>query len=255
MRFTLSSFINQKKDLSQMYKIRTSIIVLATILLMGCAQVSITGSWNVLTREETITSFDQVDISQSFNVDITQGEDFRVVIRVDDNVVEYLDVIKQGSTLKIGLDPGNSYTIVNATMEAEVTMPELVGLDLSGSSVANLSGFESTKSLVVDLSGNSSLLGDIQAGDSRFDVSGNSSVTISGSGGDLTVDASGSSDVDLADFPGSDGAVDASGSSTVTVNLSGRLDADASGSSDIYYLGDPELGSFETSGSSNIQPK
>ena len=71
----------------------------------------------------------------------------------------------------------------------------------------------------------------------------------------MTIDASGSSDVDLADFPGSDGTVDASGSSTVTVNLSGRLDADASGSSDVYYLGNPELGSIETSGSSNIRPK
>jgi hypothetical protein len=238
-----------------MYKIRTSIIILATILLIGCAQVTITGSGNVVTQEEAITGFDKVDISQSFNVDITQGENFRVVVRVDDNLVEYLNVVKQGSTLKIGLDPNRSYTIIDATMEAEVTMPEVVELDLSGSSVANISGFGSSKSLVVDLSGNSVLLGDIQAGDSRFDVSGNSSVTISGSGGDLTVDASGSSDVDLANFPGSNGTVDASGSSTVTVNLSGRLDADASGSSDIYYLGSPELGSIETSGSSNIQPK
>jgi hypothetical protein len=215
VRFTLFSFINGKKDLSQMYKIRTSVIIFATILLMGCAQVTITGSGNVVTQDEAISGFDKVDISQSFKVEITKGDNFRVVIRVDDNLVEYLNIVKQGSTLKIGLDPSNSYSIVNAIMEAEVTMPELVGLDLSGASVANLSGFESSKSLVVELSGNSDLLGDIQAGDSRFDVSGNSSVTISGSGGDLTVDASGSSDVDLADFPGSDGSVDASGSSTV----------------------------------------
>jgi hypothetical protein len=238
-----------------MYKIKALIPLLATILLIGCAQVTITGSGNVITQEEVITGFDKVDISQSFKVDITQGENFSVVIRVDDNLVEYLNVVKQGSILKIGLDPNRSYTILNATMEAEVTMPEVVGLDLSGSSVANLSGFGSSKSLVVDLSGNSALLGDIQAGDSRFDVSGNSSVTISGSGADLVVDASGSSDVDLTDFPGSDGIVDASGASTVTVNLSGRLDADASGSSDIYYLGDPQLGSIETSGSSNVRPR
>jgi len=238
-----------------MYKIKSLIPILAVILLIGCAQVTITGSGNVVTQEEAITGFDKVDISQSFSVDITQGDSFRVVIRVDDNLVEHLDVGKRGSTLKIGLKPNRAYTIVNATMEAEVTMPELVGLDLSGSSDANVSGFESSKSLVVDLSGNSDLLGDIQAGDTRFDVSGNSSVTVTGSAGDVTVDASGSSEVDLADFPASDGTVNASGASTVTVNLSGRLDADASGSSDIYYLGDPDLGEIDTSGSSSIQPK
>lgn len=238
-----------------MYRIKVSIAILATILLIGCAQVTITGSGNVVTQEEALSGFDKVDISQSFDVVITQGESFSVVIRVDDNLVEHLNVVKQGSTLKIGLKPNRNYIIRNATMEAEVTMPELVGLELSGNSDANLSGFESTKSLAVDLSGNSDLLGDIQAGDSGFDVSGSSSVRLTGSAGDVTIDASGSSEVDLTDFPASDGTVDASGASTVIVNLSGRLNADASGSSNIYYLGDPTIGSIDTSGSSTIQPR
>lgn len=238
-----------------MYKIKALVPILIAILLVGCAQVTLTGSGNVVTQEEAITGFDKVDISNSFSVDISQGEDFSVVIRVDDNLVDRLNVVKQGSTLKIGLEPMQSFTIFDATMEAEVTMPELVGLDLSGNSDAQLSGFESSNSLVVDLSGNSALRGDIQAGDSSFDVSGNSSAALSGSAGDLSISASGSSEVDLTDFPASNGSVDASGASTVTVNLGGRLDADASGSSDIYYLGDPELGRIDTSGSSTIQPK
>lgn len=238
-----------------MSKVRSALILLTAILLASCAQVTITGSGNVITQEEAITGFDQVDVSQSFNVDITQGNDFRVITRVDDNIVEYLDVKKQGSTLTIGLDPGRSYTIFSATMEAEVTMPVLVGLDLSGSSDAHVSGFESSDRITIDLSGNSTATGDLIAGDSRFDVSGNSSIDLSGSGEGLMIDASGNSEVDLGDFPGVDGTVDASGSSTVIVNLSGRLDADASGSSDIFYLGNPQLGSVETSGSSSIQPR
>jgi len=238
-----------------MYKIRTAIVILAAIMLASCAQVTITGSGNVITQDEVITDFDKLDISNSFTVDITQGDSYAVVIRVDDNIVEYLHVVKDGNTLEIGLDPNRSYTILNATMEAEVTMPELVDLDLSGNSEAAISGFETSNSMTFDISGNSRLSGDIEAGDASFDVSGNSVVKLSGSAGDLTVDASGSSDVDLAEFPGLNGNVDASGSSTVNVNLSGTLDADASGSSDIYYLGNPQLGSIETSGSSNIQPK
>jgi hypothetical protein len=238
-----------------MCKSRIFILLIAFTMLVGCTQIPITGSGNVVTQEEPITGFDKVNISYSFEANISQGESFSVVIRVDDNLVEHLQVVKQGSTLKIGLDPNRDYSIINATMEAEVTMPELVGLDLSGSSDVNVSGFESTKSLLVDLSGNSALLGDIQAGDTRFDISGNSSVTLSGSAGDLTIDASGNSEVDLSDFPVSDANVDAGGASVVTVNLSGSLNADASGKSNIYYLGDPTLGTIDTSGSSTIQPK
>ncbi len=215
---------------------------------------SFTGSGNVVTREEAISDFDKVEISHSFVVDIKQGESFSVVIRVDDNLIEQLQVEKFGSTLKIGLKPGISL-VSNATLEAEITMPELTLLDLSGASNAKISGFKSTKNLTVDLSGASSLRGDIGAGDISIDLSGSSDANLTGSGGNLTLDASGSSDVDLSDFPVADAGIDASGASTVTVNPSGRLDVEASGASNVYYLGDPGMGTIDTSGASSVEPR
>lgn len=120
---------------------KLSILALALsliALLAGCTLAekltSITGSGNVVTQEEDITGFDKVDGSQAFKVDIRQGDTFKVVIRIDDNLVEHLEVVKEGKTLKIGLKPGRIYNIRQATMEAEVTMPELTGLELSGAS-------------------------------------------------------------------------------------------------------------------------
>ena len=222
--------------------------------LPSISQVSLTGSGNVVAREEAIFDFDKVDISHSFVVDIKQGEAFSVIIRVDDNLVEQLQVEKFGSTLKIGLKPGISI-VRNATLEAEVTMPKLTGLDLSGASNATISGFKSTKNLTVDLSGASSLRGDIGAGDISINLSGSSNANMTGSGGNLTLDASGSSDVDLSDFPVTDAKIDTSGASTVTVNASGRLDVEASGASDVYYLGEPSMGTIETSGASSVEPR
>ena len=66
---------------------------------------TIRGSGNVVTQEEAITGFDSLDVSHGFQVDVRQGDTFGVVIRVDDNLVEHLRVLKQGSTLKIGLKP------------------------------------------------------------------------------------------------------------------------------------------------------
>jgi hypothetical protein len=233
------------------------------VLLAGCTlsevilreTISITGSGNVVTQEETFTRFDKVDVSHAFKVEISRGDTFSVVIRVDDNLVEYLEVVKQGSTLKIGLKPGRSYSISKTTREAEITMPELTGLELSGASQGTISRFKSTKALDVDVSGASPLRGDIEAGDARFDVSGASQVTLSGSGQDVTIDASGASQVDLSAFPVADANVEASGASKVTVNPSGRLDADASGASTVYYLGSPTLGKIDTSGASSINRK
>ncbi len=232
-----------------------AIMLVAAVLLAGCTlaeSLALVGSGNIVTPDETVTGFDRLDISHAFRADVSQGDTFSVVIRIDDNLVQYLNVSKRGSTLEIGLDPLRSFTITRATMEADVTMPELAGLDLSGATRADIRGFSSTQDLSADVSEASTLRGDIEAGDARFEVSGASTVDLRGSAVDVRVDASGASTVDLADFPVDDADVEASGASTVTVNLSGTLDADASGASRVLYLGNPSLGRIDTSGASSI---
>jgi len=234
----------------------TLTLLLAAIVLAGCipySTVSINGSGNVVTRKEAIAGFDQVDVSHAFQVDVIQGNTFRVVIRVDDNLVQHLNVVRQGNTLKIGLKPGRTYNIGRATMQAEVTMPQLTGLELSGASQGRVAGFESTKDVKLALSGASSLEGSINAGDAGFDVSGSSQVALRGSAQDVKIDASGASRVDLADFSVANADVDASGVSQVTVHVSGRLDANASGASSVHYLGNPTLGVTSTSGGATIE--
>jgi hypothetical protein len=187
-------------------------------------------------------------------VNISQGDSFSVVIRADDNLVEHLLVVKEGSTLKIGLKP-NSPDIRSATLQAEVTMPELDGLDMRGASHVTITGFKPTQALVVDASGASHLRGDIEADTVSFDLSGSSEVILTGSAQNVMIEAEGSSEVDLADFPVVGANVKAGGKSHVTVNVSGRLDVDASNSANVYYLGDPTLGTIDTSGSATVERK
>ena len=191
------------------------------------------GSGNVITQEEAITSFDRLDISHGFQVDIHQGETFSVIIRVDDNLVDQVQVVKEGSTLKIGLEPGRSYNITDATLEADVTMPVLTGADLSSGS---------------------HLRGEVEAGDDvTFKLSGGSHVTLSGSAGDLAVEADGGSHAKLGGLAVVDANVEARGGSHVTVNPSGRLDAVAKGGSHVSYLGNPTLGTIDADTSSSIK--
>jgi hypothetical protein len=219
-----------------MFKPRTLVLIVAVALLAGCGLGAITGSGNVITQEEAIADFEKLDVSNGFRVEVSQGDSFGVVIRIDDNLVEHLQVAKEGNTLKIGLKPGRLYNILGATVEADVTMPELTGLDLSGGSRGTVTGFESTRDLALDLSGGSH-------------------ATLAGSAGDVTIDASGGSEADLSGFSVADARVEASGGSEVTLDASGRLDVDASGGSRVYYLGSPTLGTIEQSGGSTMAPR
>jgi hypothetical protein len=236
-----------------MFKLRMPVLLVVAALLAGCGAVSLTGSGNVITQEEAISGFDRVDVSHGFRVDVGQGDTFRVVIRVDDNVVEHLEVAKKGDTLSIGLKRNRSYTLKNTTLEAEVTMPELTGLEMSGGSHATITGFASTEDFDADLSGGSHLRGDIEAGDANFDLSGGSHLTLSGSAQDLKLDASGGGQIDLGDFSVVDADIELSGGARAMVNPSGRLDVDASGGSHVTYVGNPTLGDIDTSGGASVE--
>ena len=238
-----------------MFKYKILVLFLSVAMLVGCKSLGniITGSGNVVTQEEAISGFDKVEVSHTFNVDISQGKTFSVVVRIDDNLLQYLQVVKQGSTLKIGLKTDRISR--DSTLEAEVILPELTGLNLSGASHANITGLKSTKDISFDLSAASTLRGDIEAGDISIGLSDSSSITLTGSGQDLTIDAKGSSQLDLADLPVVNASVSLSDASTATVNASGRLDVDASDASEVYYLGDPTLGEIDTSSESSVEPK
>ncbi|MFA9407117.1 MAG: head GIN domain-containing protein [Anaerolineales bacterium] len=233
-------------------------IIMLLVLQLACA-VSLpeitTGSGNIVTLEESFTGFSTLDISHAFDVEVQQGEEFSVIIRVDDSFVDELDVGVQDGVLKIGFQEDFNYDFTNSSAEAEITMPELEAIDLSGASRARISGFSSNMPFAADVSGASALRGEIEAGDTMMDVSGAGSVDLSGSGADLQADASGGSTIDLAEFPVINATVVASGASNVTVNVTGTLNADASGASGVTYLGNPTLGAIDISDASSVEAK
>lgn len=209
------------------------------------------GSGNIVTQEMDFVDFTVVEAANAFVVDVTRSESYGVTLRVDENVVDLLDVSKAGDTLRIRLKPRAS--LANATLEASVTMPELDGLNLSGASRVSLSGFSSTDQMDVELSGASTLDGDLEAGSIDLEMSGASRVALKGSAAELSIEGSGASRLDLEDFVVDTAEVDLSGASEATVNIAERIDrVDVSGASRLRYVGDPALGDVTTSGGATV---
>jgi hypothetical protein len=213
----------------------------------------VNGSGRIVTEDFDIRGFSRVDISHAFNVEIIQSGSYEVTVRVDENLQRHLRIEKRGDTLVIGLKPYRRYSLRRVTMEAQVHMPDLRGIDASGASDVRISGFSSAKDFDVDLSGASYLDGEITARDVRIQVSGASRVRLRGEAAELYLDASGASNVDLEDFPVQDADIELSGSSEANVVLNGTLDIDASGASRLYFGGSPIMGRVDLSGASSIK--
>jgi hypothetical protein len=236
----------------------------ATVFLSGCSLPemvisgvgrSVTGSGNLITLEPANQDFSRVEFSHAFQAEVTQGESYSVVITIDDNLEQYLEVRQDGDTLKVGMEPGLMLSLRNTTMQARITMPELTGVNGSGATRITIGGFESGEDLAIDVSGASTLRGQIDAGDLSADVSGASRLELTGQGQDGRINVSGASQANLSDFRMQNVDVEASGASRAEVYASGRLDAEASGASTVLYSGDPTLGRTNTSGASTIRAR
>ena len=243
---------------------RLSILVLIlvglTALSSGCCDDGgvtvqdgrVSGSGNVVSVQTALADFTFVEAANAFEVDITQSDTFSVTIRLDDNILDLVEVYALGDTLRLRLERGVSLRGA-VTLEAEITMPELEGLKLSDASSASVSGFRSSGQLDIGLSGASSLDGDLETGDIDINASGASKVALDGSATGLTIEGSGASSLDLADFTVDTAEVKLSGASDATVRAQERIDpVDVSGASRLRYLGDPSLGDVTTSGASTV---
>jgi len=247
-------------------------VLLTSGLLVGCIGGVVRGSGNLDTQEFNFSDFTRVEVGSAFEVEVVQSDSYSVSVTADDNLFDYILVSKQGTTLKIRLKTAQ---YIDTTTRAEITMPQLRGLDLSGATRGTVSGFSSTENVDIEVSGASSLdmvdmsagdidfdisgasrvTGDITAGDADFEVSGASNVQLEGSASDTVIEASGASRVELAGFTVNNADVSLSGASSGTVNLDGRLDADLSGASKLSYIGEPTMGTINTSGGSTLSRK
>jgi hypothetical protein len=241
-----------------MYHVKFLSLIVIVLLLAGCCAVpfgtQLAASGPLVTKDYDLGNFTAVNAGSAFQVEITRSDKYSVSVTVNQSLVERLDVGVSGNTLHLSLKPGYGITGA-ATMRAKVTMPELTGLDVSGASQTNVTGFNSDKTLKTQVSGASSLGGDLTCGDAQFNVSGASKVQLKGSAQDLKVEASGASNVDLSNFTSKNTAVSASGASKVNVAPSGTLNVEASGASTVRYIGEPAKLKTNTSGASSVEQK
>jgi hypothetical protein len=226
------------------------------------------------TKEFEISGFTEVEVASAFQVEIIKGDKFNVSIDADN--FHYIKAEKNGETLVIARQGIEWLAPFRSQPKAIVTMPLLKKLELSQASKGIVKGFDANENLSIKITeashldashitagelqieanGASSLNGEIKVtGDARFNASGASTIALSGSAADIKIKANGASRVELDRFTVQNASVDLTGASNSSVNLNGKLDARASGASNLMWVGNPIMGDVMTSGASNLRRK
>lgn len=190
------------------------------------------GSGNVRSEKRTVSGFNKVRAGGAVQLEIAAQNDFSLEVESDDNLLPYIKTEIDGTNLKIFTE-GKIKT--KNPIRIRISMPELVGLDVSGASNAAVSG---VKAKAFDL-----------------EASGASKINIDGEVEILVIEASGASKIDAENLKTQEAVADTSGASKIVVSPTVKLKADASGASTIYYTGEPESIDKNSSGASSIKQK
>jgi len=225
----------------------------AALALAGCVAGPLSrGSGVVVETTPEIPALRAVSVGSAFQVNLRAGDEPALVLRTDDNLVEQIEVDVNDGELSIML----GRTVLDATLEAEITVPAdaLSSVELSGA--ASITGTEvlSPDRLEVDVSGAGRAFLVVEVEELSVSADGASLVNLSGRANVLDAQAVGASSLQLARLEATTAEVSAEGASRVDVSVSETLSARAAGASTVRYSGAPESVESDVSGASSVEP-
>jgi len=223
------------------------VVVGVSIAFMSCDATGtdkdiIKGNGNLVTSERVVSAFEKISVSGNPEVKFNISDEYKVVVKVDSNLVEYTNIYTSGNVLyiegkKIQKETGYSFT----KYSVDVYCPVLTGIIVEGDSK-----FSSNDTII------SSTFDIIASGDAIISVKVNSnSLTANMKDfGKLTI--VGNSEKSIIDINRGDAILDGKGfftkDSTVSINggtvyicVADKLKADLSGEGQLFYRGQPSM--------------
>lgn len=193
---------------------------------------AVAGSGVAATESRNVSEFRGIDVGGVFQVEVTAGKDYGVVVEGDDNLLQYVKTEVSGGVLKIS----STERLKSSTpLRIRVSAPEIESIDGSGACKISVAGLKSSEL--------------------RVDTSGASKINLAGETESLTIDVSGASNINAENLKAENATVDASGASKVEVFVTSKLVSEASGASKISYTGNPTSVTKDTSGAAKVSQK
>ena len=226
----------------------------AALLFASCEfldRESINGNGKIATRERNVGAFNSIEANGAFEVHVQQASANSVKVETDENLMEYIDVYTEGSTLILrpkkgfSLDPSKEITVY-------ASAPEFKDLEVNGASKIIGDGPLSGNDLELHATGASELTMEVKTAKLKAELSGASHLNLKGSSSTVSTEASGASHVKCMDLVTDETTLHLSGASSAEVNADKQLTIEASGASNVKYRGNANINQ-KSNGASSVE--
>ncbi len=195
------------------------------------------GQGPTVERTLNVSDFTGVKLECDAKVFITQGPEFEVIAKGEDNIIDLLELDVQSGTWDIEFDD----CVKDYDLEIFITMPDVKLLTVSGSGDIRGENFFEGESIVLRISGSGSLCLGLNYESIDASTTGSGDMELEGTAETLDYRISGSGDLRAFPLVVEKADINISGSGDASVQVTDVLDVRISGSGDVYYKGHPTL--------------
>jgi hypothetical protein len=224
---------------------------LAVLAFASCDFNRVKGDGHVISKSFDKTGFKDIDASSEMNVILKQGPDYSVRIDAEKNILELIEVRKEGDELVVGFKNNVS---INPTKDIKIyiTAPEFHKLEGSGACTFSNNDMITGNEIKLDLSGACNANLNVTVNKLDIEASGASEIEVKGKAVYFAVDGSGSTSVSAFQLISENADIQISGAGDAEVFASKSLKADLSGAGDVQYKGNPTSVNKEISGAGSV---
>ena len=215
----------------------------------------IKGNGNIVTHNYDVTAFDEISTSLPATVNFTVGDAYTCSVRVDENILDYLEIkVKDGELLLGRPKEHRNVNLRSTQFVIDVTAPTVDEVNLAGSGDINMLSPLNMQELEVNIAGSGNVLfkEEVNIDHLELGVAGSGDIYVDkGTIREFEADIAGSGKI-VSHAEVQDLDANVMGSGDITAKVNGKLEYFIAGSGDIKYYGNAEVkGKIAGSGSIN----
>ena len=213
---------------------------------------SVSGDGNVTEETRVVEPFDEVSVSRGINVYLQQGEETKLRVVADENLLDAIETHVEGGTLKVTT---SKWIRRSTSKKVYVTTPDIKGIGISAGSNVYTETVLHSKDLEIKASAGSNAKLQVDADYLDVRASSGSNVNIEGKTNSFTARVSSGANIRGEDLVTNDFEGRASSGANLWVTVNRDFDGKASSGANVFYYGNPKSVNMESSSGGNVIKK
>ncbi len=228
-----------------------------TFLCAGAANAqwwgekTIRGNGKITTETRTVGNYDELSVAGSFEVELVLGEEGKITVEADENLMTYIETETEGDKLKIRAQEGIRLK-PSRQIRLVVSFESLSKISLAGSGNIQSKNPIKTEKFTANLAGSGKIIVTVAAALVKGKIAGSGIIQLDGKADELNGDIAGSGDIAAFDLKADTVTVSIAGSGKAQVFCKEMLKTRITGSGDVIYKGAPRQEDSKVIGSGKI---